>query len=73
MDWNTCEPTGAHVGAFTAVPAADTTKVFIAMQMVAGSSMPATPMVKMEYGTYCNASSGDLCTYHWVSLVFQIR
>ena len=53
---------GALASAYEGRNAADEGKVFIAMRVVEGSSMPATPMVKLDYGTYCNANNGNLCT-----------
>jgi hypothetical protein len=69
-----CElPTGAFASEYAGAPSVgDKSKVFIAMRMVESSRFPATPIIKMEYGTYCSTSSGDLCTYHWVSMVLQL-
>ena len=51
-----CElPAGVFADAYAgrARSAADQSKVFIAMRLVETSSFPATPIIKMEYGTYC--------------------
>ena len=70
-----CElPAGAFADAYAvrARSAADQSKVFIAMRLVETSSFPSAPVIKMEYGTYCSASNGHFCTYHWISMFFQL-
>lgn len=67
-----CELPDQFANAYAAPIVADESKVFIAMRVVESSSFPATPMVKIEYGTYCSTTNGNLCTYHWVSMCFQL-